>query len=346
MTDVLWTHYPTLAALPHPRAWLTMQGQLGRAPNTVDAYGRALEDYLTFCAAQTIPFATATREHIALYVNDLMTRPNPHGAKLLERNAIVGLANATLQQRLTVVRLVYDYLVEEGVRPDNPVGRGWYTRANAFGGKRGGVPRYHTLPWIPTDDEWLTLLGVVKTEPLRNRLMFALAYDAALRREELCALTSSDIDPSQRLLRIRAETTKNMQERRVPYSAATSHLYAAYLAERRNLSHSRGPLFLSQSPRNKACPITIWTWSKVVESVARRAGLPHFSTHTLRHLCLTDLARTNWDIHEIALFAGHRSVQSTLVYIHLSARDLSAKIERGMAAIHAWRISLLAEVQP
>ena len=38
-------------------------------------------------------------------------------------------------------------------------------------------------------------------EPLRNRLMFALAYDAALRREELCALDLRDVDPAHRITR-------------------------------------------------------------------------------------------------------------------------------------------------
>jgi len=42
----------------------------------------------------------------------------------------------------------------------------------------------------------LRLLGVVADEPIRNRVMFALAYDAALRREELCSLRSDDLDPA------------------------------------------------------------------------------------------------------------------------------------------------------
>jgi integrase len=82
----------------------------------------------------------------------------------------------------------------------------------------------------------------------------------------------------------------------------------------------------------------------VVQGIATRAEVPQFSTHTLRHLCLTDLARAGWDIHEIAHFAGHRSTETTLQYIHLSGRDLAAKLERGMAGIHAWRVATMAEV--
>jgi integrase len=105
-------------------------------------------------------------------------------------------------------------------------------------------------------------------------------------------------------------------------------------------------LWLSESRRNRARPISLWTWSKVVEGIARRASVPRFSTHTLRHLCLTDLARAGWGVHEIAQFAGHRNAQTTLQYIHLSGRELAAKLERGMAQIHAWRVRQLAANPP
>ncbi|MGW1505612.1 transposase [Streptomyces mirabilis] len=59
--------------------------------------------------------------------------------------------------------------------------------------------------------------------------MLALAYDAALRREELCSLRTDDVDPAHRTLRIRAETTKNRLERVVPYSASTGVLLSNYL---------------------------------------------------------------------------------------------------------------------
>lgn len=345
MSTVRWERYPLVAETPQARTWLTIQADLGLAPNTIEAYGRALQDYLSFTQQRGIDHASVSREHIATYVRDLSARPNPNGAHARALDPGVGLANATMQQRLTAVRLYYDYLVEEGRRVDNPVGRGRYTPGKGFGStrERGLVPRYHRLPWIPTDEQWRTLLDSAKEEPLRNRVMFAMAYDAALRREELCLLETGDIDPSHRLLRIRAETTKNRQERVIPYSVATGQLYATYLQHRRTLSRERGPVFLSESRRNRAAPISLWTWSKVVEGIATRAEVPQFSTHALRHLCLTDLARAGWDIHEIARFAGHRNIETTLQYIHLSGRDLAAKLERGMAGIHAWRVAMLAE---
>lgn len=346
MREICWERYPHVVQYPRTKSWLQIQANLGLAANTIEAYGRALEDYLTFCCQQQIEVEAATKEHLSLYVRDLVSRPNPRGSTIRVLDSGIGLANATLQQRLTAIRLFYDYLIEEGIRLTNPVGRGRYTPGKSFGGMRdkGLLPRYHKLPWIPNEDQWQAILQAAREEPLRNRLMLAMAYDAALRREELCALETADIDPAHRLLHIRAETTKNLMDRVVPYSEATSELYALYLRERRFLSRERGPLFLSESHRNHARPISIWTWSKVVENIAERSGVHQLTTHTFRHLCLTDLARTGWDIHEIAAFAGHRSMESPLIYIHLSGRDLAAKLEKGMASIHAWRVKMTQEM--
>lgn len=331
----------------HERALecLRMWADLGRAPRTIDAYARGLAEYLEGCERVGVDPLVAGRAQVASFVRELTNRPSRHGVNTVALDSGSGLANATLQQRLVPVRLFYDFLVEEGLRDSNPVGRGRYGARHhpGSGGGRGLVPRLVKLPWIPTEQQWMDVLMVFRDEPIRNRLMLALAYDAALRREELCSLRTEDLDPAHRMVRVRAETTKTRRGRSVPYSAATGVLLSEYLIHRGTFSRSRGPLFLSESRRNHAAPLTLWTWSKVVRRVALAADVPQFSTHTTRHLCLTDLARMGWELHAIATFAGHRSTDSTLRYIHLSGRDLSDKLNRGMAQIHAWRISLLAE---
>lgn len=336
MNEIKWDRYMHLSGQEQARTWLTIQVHLGLAANTLAAYARALDEYLLFCESREIDVLQAKREHIALYVNDLANRAHPN-------HTLKGLSSATLQQRLTAVRLYYDYLVEEAIRERNPVGRGRYVHGRAFAplSQRGLIPQYRRLPWIPNAEEWRAILEAARHEPLRNRFMLALSYDSALRREELCSLQTSDLDPAHRLVHIRAETTKTHQARVVPYSPVTGELFALYLDERRSLSRERGRLLLSTSPRNRGQPITIWTWSKVVHQIALRAGVSQFSTHTPRHLCLTNLARAHWDLHEIAQFAGHRTTQTTLLYIHLSGRELSDKLAQSMESIQMWNRQML-----
>jgi integrase/recombinase XerD len=342
VTVVIIEKWPVLGRCERAAEWLQIWSDLGRAPRTIDAYGRGLAEYLQVCERDGIDPLTANRSQVAAFVRELTSRPSRGGANVVTLDSGAGLANATLQQRLVPVRLFYDFLVEEGVWASNPVGRGRYASGRGRGGSaRGLVPRLVKLPWIPAEAEWLRVLEVFRVEPVRNRVMLALAYDAALRREELCALRTEDLDPAHRTLRVRAETTKTRRERVVPYSAPTGVLLGQYLRHRACISRARGPLFLSESRRNHAQPLTLWTWSKVVRRLALAAEVPRFSTHTTRHLCLTDLARMGWEIHAIASFAGHRSTESTMRYIHLSGRELSARLNASMSHLHAWRIGML-----
>jgi integrase len=323
LPDARWA---AVADCARATAWLSIQADLGLALGTITAYARSLDGYLTMCAATGVDPLKAGKADVARWLRQFR-----------------GLSNATMQLRLVAVRLFYDYLVEEGLRDRNPVGRGRRRSSDEGPRERGLLPKLHKQPWVPTDDEWQAVLAAAKTEPIRNRFMVSLAYDAGLRREELCALRTDDIDPAYRTIRVRAETTKTGYGRVVPYSEITGELLQRYLAHRSELSRARGPLFLSESTRNRAVPITLWTWSKVVRGIALRAGVTRFSTHTFRHLCLTDLARAGWELHEIATFAGHRNPATTLQYIHLSGRDLAARLAAGMEQLHAWRLALVAD---
>lgn len=345
MGEVRWEQYPLVAADPTARTWLQLQANLQLASNTIDAYGRCLNDYLTFCLKNQLTPQTLTREHIALYVRDLASRPHPKGANILAFSSGRGLSNSTMQQRLTVARLYHDYLVEKQLRPDHPISRGQYVPGKAFGGYRARalLPTYRKLPWIPSDEEWLSMLGLLKHEPLRNQVMFLLAYDGALRRQELVRLETRDFDFAYRQIRIRAECAKNGSERVVNYGTITSRLLVAYLEHRRQISGKTGPLFVSESRRNPAQPLSLVMWSKIVQKIADRAGVTRFTTHTPRHLRLTHLARAHLDLHQIALYAGHRSLQTTMLYIHLSGVELSEAVQRSLAGFEQWLTATLEE---
>jgi integrase/recombinase XerD len=91
-------------------------------------------------------------------------------------------------------------------------------------------------------------------------------------------------------------------------------------------------------------PLGAASWSKIVAEIARAAELPRLSTHTFRHLRLTDLARAEWTIDQIAQYAGHRDLSTTLRHIHLSGRELAAKLHKATKSIQVERKRLLAEL--
>ncbi len=350
MHDIRWEFYPYAGAHPHVRRWLEIEAKFSRAPNTITAYAHDLDDYLAFCARADISVAGATHADIATYVDDMAHRPNTRGKRIVYPHSGVGLANATMQRRVVVVRLFYDYLIGEDARADqrNPAERGTYTPGRAFGGARSRrlLPQYERLLWVPGDDEWAALLQVVSRDTLRNRVMFTLGYDGALRRSELVALEVRDIAFPHQQVTIRPEATKNGRGRVVMYGATTAELLRRYLDQRADAEIRGGVLFRSESNRNRARPLTVNTWDKVVQRLAREAGVPQFSTHTFRHLRLTDLARCRNDIHAIAAYAGHRSLETTKLYIRLSGGEIAERVRATMQQLDARFAALLEESQP
>jgi len=315
---------PQSAADPLATAFLSHLEVRGLSRHTVLAYGRALEGLIEFSG----PLGATRLDVNAVYgfLAHLKRTPSRHRGA-----AGRSLAGATIAQRIIGLRAYADYLVDCGLLQRNPVARGSIVRTpmgDVIPVRRGLVPLPRRLPRLPTDDQWTRLLDAVRARPARDRLMLMLAYDGALRRNELVTLRLDDFDFSARFINIRAEQTKSGYERTVIYSSATSEVLRSYLPDRRKYMQNTPFLFLSDSPRNRGRPIGGYTWGLLAAALARQADVPGFSTHTLRHMRLTDLARAGLDIPEIARFAGHRSLESTMLYIHLSGRDIARAFER------------------
>lgn len=297
--------------------WLKLLSDLGRAQATLTAYRRALSHYFSFCRQNGIEPEQARFEDLAAYISpQLPGMPSP-------------VASATLQLRLSAIRLWYDFLVYQDICSINPLPRAGLPGTIYTG--RGLVPRITRLPVIPDDEQWLRFLEHVSAASRRDRLMLALAYFGALRRAEVTALALEDIDPAHRLIRIRAETTKSRRERIVCYGPDVTPVLANHFRQLKQADWTQGALFRSFSDRNYGTPLSVWNWSKTVRRWALATGLPHITTHTFRHLRLTHLARAGWKLHELATYAGHRDPRTTQIYIHLSGSDLAGRITTAVA---------------
>ena len=76
-------------------------------------------------------------------------------------------------------------------------------------------------------------------------------------------------------------------------SAATGVLIQGYLAYRATLAE-RGPLWLSESRRNHAQPLTLWTWSKVIRRIALAASVPQFRDRDVYRVAAAPISRNRW----------------------------------------------------
>jgi integrase/recombinase XerD len=253
------------------------------------------------------------------------------------------LSARTKKLYLTTVRLFYEELVTLGLRKTNPVPTGKYVPGQPEFGKRGPISEKDKDPFLPTWQQWLSILAVVKEQPIRTRLQFAFSYDGALRSEELCCLEINDIDPPWRQITVRAEISKSQKTRVVYYTEGTAELFRQYVSGNRRLNRVQKRVFLSESRRNNGDPISTSSWSKSIRKIAEESGVITLTPHTLRHLRLTDLARVGWDIKEIGEFAGHSSIRSSVLYIHLSGKDITNKLLSTAADLYLLRERSLAE---
>jgi hypothetical protein len=97
MTLVCWWHFPQVASYEHARRWLQFIANLGRARNTIEAYGRAVDDHLRFCGSVGADPLQLRADVIAAWIEDLRERTNSRAANVLYLDSRVGLSNITIQ---------------------------------------------------------------------------------------------------------------------------------------------------------------------------------------------------------------------------------------------------------
>jgi integrase len=338
--DIRWGLYPHVAGAPPARAFVDRLRRWGRRPKTLDAYARNPDRFLaSFGAAPAARWVEADEGDLLTYLDALRHARRTGGGRPPRwgRPAnVVSLAGAraadtTVAQHVVALRQFYDYLLRAGWRRDgvHPLPRGRLGEA----APRGLVRTRGRLPWVAPADVWAGIvLHVVTRETARNRALLLVAYDGALRREELVGLRGDDYDRRRALLRVRAETSKSGRERWVPLSPFGQRALDHYLdRQRRALVEAYaldpgGPLILSESTRNPGRPLAPGAVNDVVEALRGALGLPQLHPHTFRHQRLTALKAAGVPLDDIALFAGHASTETTRLYLHLAPAELGAKI--------------------
>ncbi len=354
--EVQWKHYPLVAVHPAARSFVERLTLKGKRPKTVDAYARAIEDLLiSFDKADVLE---ATEADLDSYIAGLKLRkPKRRGrGGMIEDETKIRyltgrkLSANTIAQRVVACRLFYDFLIRKKLRTDpvNPVARGNDGR-DGQRPVRGPTGRQQRLPWLPSDEVWERFVRhVLLHEEARTQAMILLAYAAALRREELISLRVDDIDWAQGIVTIRPETTKSGRMRYIPVEASVLHLVRQYIeGNRRALiaaydGEDLGQIFLSESTRNPGRPLSVGAFDEVMERVRKQVRLPALTPHTLRHQRCTILKRAGVSLEDIALLAGHKSTESTRLYIHLAPSELSQRIRTKVEPFDA-RIRALVE---
>jgi integrase/recombinase XerD len=319
---------------------------LARTADGVPQLGHGLlDEYLRFVAARTRPntvsaqafdlkvfFTVVAKEPAEVTAADVLgfieaqRAPRRGGNVVRLADGEPGLAASTIKRRLATVSGLFGYLNVRGLAATNPVPRGLATRRPG----RRGVPLIRAprlLPRVLTPAEAAALLAALRT--FRDRAMVELMLLAGLRRCEVLGLALADVRPGER--RVFVAEGKGGSQRIVPVGSPFFASLASYLDSERPVEALTDKVFVVlKGSRRRGLALTAQGLDEILDGARRRAGLAHATCHELRHTCFTRLREAGMALEAIQAQAGHRSIETTRVYLHLADGWLAEEYRKAM----------------
>jgi integrase/recombinase XerD len=178
------------------------------------------------------------------------------------------------------------------------------------------IPRQKTLPDVLSVEEVRRLIGAVRTP--HNRTYLWTLYSLGLRMTEGLHLQPGDIDGTRKLVHV--HRGKGARDRYVPLPSRTLLMLREYWSTHRHplwlfpaLGRDRKQARTATHPMPRGCA------QDALRRVVRQVGLSkRVSLHTLRHSYATHLLEAGVNLRLIQQYLGHRSLQTTTVYLHLT----------------------------
>jgi integrase/recombinase XerD len=296
-------------------------------PNTVAA---TRSDLGVFFSVIDRPPGEITPADVLEFIAE-QRRPRGDGRVVRLADGEAGLSARTIKRRLATVSGFFGYLTIIGAVTSNPVPRGLSTRRR---GRRRGVPLVRTprtLPRVLEPAEVNALLGALRR--WRDRAMVEAMVLGGLRRCEVLGLRVEDLRAAER--RVFIAEGKGGHQRLVPISARFFASVARYLDAERPPETATDRVFVALKGPRRGRPLADDGLDEIVRAARARAGLVHATCHELRHTCLTRLREAGMALEAVQAQAGHRSIESTRIYLHLANDWLAGEYMRAVEAIDA-----------
>jgi integrase/recombinase XerC len=310
------------------------------SPHTILNYGKDLAQFVAYLSPPgTQPPALTGVTHTV--IREFVGHLHDHG-----------LQKSSIARKLAALRSFFKYCVREGLLKENPARlvptpklpkripsvlsaeemNGFLNRLAEMGAPGDAVRvssrKRARLPGIPPSPK----PGKAAEDGLllpRDRALLEMLYAAGLRVSELTGLNLVDIEPKERMLRVRGKGNK---ERIVPYGSKAQEALDKYwpLREQLLLQKSaarggrRGPphieaVFLNYAGRR----LTQRSVGRVVKKYVRLINVNwDLHPHSLRHAFATHLLADGADLRAIQELLGHQSLSTTQKYTHASIRQL------------------------
>jgi integrase/recombinase XerD len=292
-----------------------LAAEQGAGANTLDAYRRDLADLSDYLTRNGHTFAGVNTDGLRGYLADLDTR---------------GFKSSSVARRLSAMRHLFRFLLNERVRADDPA-------AILSGPKRGrGLPKVLSIADV---DRMLTRAkeltqasspsSLKQLRAMRLYCLLEVLYATGLRVSELVALPRSAARNDARMIVVRGKGNK---ERLVPLNDASRRAMSDYL------------LAMETQKREKAKGAAVSKWlfpsfgesghltrqhfARDLKELAAASGLaPRLvSPHVLRHAFASHLLHNGADLRIVQTLLGHTDISTTQIYTHVVEERLKSLV--------------------
>src|ERR1700722_6957513 len=286
-----------------------LAAERGAGKNTLEAYGRDLDDLAQHLAGAGTTVAAAATADLRAYLAALARR---------------GFKASSVARRLSAVRQLYRFLYAEGHRRDDP--------AAVIEGPKRGRPLPKVLS-IAEVDRLLASAHAGANDPARSEAerlrslrlacLLEVLYATGLRVSELIALPAAAARRDQRMLVVRGKGDK---ERLVPLNEAAKRAMADYLARLAEAEHAVSKwLFPSFGESGH---LTRQHAARELKALAAAAGIAadRLSPHVLRHAFASHLLQNGADLRVVQTLLGHADISTTQIYTHVLDERLKSLV--------------------
>jgi integrase/recombinase XerD len=191
--------------------------------------------------------------------------------------------------------------------------------------RRIDTPRLYRLEQLPRALPWDTvtlLLRSIETRSamgLRDYAMFLLIATYGLRASEVVALSLDDILWRQGILRVHQRKTSSPLE--LPLTNEVLSVMVRHVKRTPPPAPYRRVFLRMRAPIGMLKPTAV---TEAFQAAARKSGLniPHQGPHCLRHSYALHLLKNGTPLKTIGDILGHRTAESTSMYLRLAIGDL------------------------
>jgi integrase/recombinase XerD len=283
-----------------------LAAEQGAGDNTLQAYRRDLSDLTEFLSRSRQSFVVADTQTLRDYLADLDTR---------------GFKSSSIARRLSAVRHLFRFLLNERLRSDNPA-------AILSGPKRGrALPKVLSIADV---DRMLTRAkelaqasdasALQRLRRIRLYCLLEVLYATGLRVSELVALPHSAARHEARMIVVRGKGNK---ERLVPLNEASRQAMTDYLAAmdilRPDTRKTAAPSKWLFPSFGESGHLTRQHFARDLKELAVSAGLAArlVSPHVLRHAFASHLLHNGADLRIVQTLLGHTDISTTQIYTHV-----------------------------